>query len=367
MKIGFIFGTRPEIIKLFPVMREFRRRGHKVCLISTGQHGELIDIFFKVFNIEPDFDFDLDVENRTLARLSADMLENLDRLFEKIRFDLVFVQGDTTSAFIGALCAFYHRIPVAHVEAGLRTDDMNEPFPEEMNRRLIGRMAVFHFAPTKRAVENLRMEGVKDENIFLVGNTVVDSLNWIVENKKDEMERSFRKLVEDTQSDRLILLTMHRRENWGRRMKEALSGIKMYLLENPDFLLIFPVHPNPVVKNVAYDVLGSLKNARLIDPVDYVSLLALIEHSRIVLTDSGGIQEEAPSFGKYVLVMRNKTERYELLEGGFGELVGTDGKRIYEALKSNMNKNMKLKEMKNPFGDGKASIRIADIVESTVM
>lgn len=364
-RIVVVYGTRPEAIKLAPVIMELRKVSEfETVIVVTAQHRELLDMMNTIFGITPDVDLDLMKERQSLEDLSSRALKKLSELFDDLRPDLVVVQGDTTTAFIAALASFYKRVPVAHVEAGLRTNNRYSPFPEEINRRLISHLATFHFAPTKKAVDNLAQEGIK-ENVWITGNTVVDALFWMVNEKKEELEKAFLRVLPGFDGKtRLLLLTMHRRENWGEPMRRALTALKNLIEGRNDFLVVYPVHPNPAVKKVAYEVLEDVSNVFLTNPLDYLSLIAVMSKSYAVLTDSGGIQEEAPSFRVPVLVLRDTTERPELIESGFGKLVGTDPETIKSELKVLLNGGFSVSGEKNPFGDGKASKRIVEVLLS---
>lgn len=364
-RIAVVYGTRPESIKLAPVIMELKKVPNiEVLVVVTAQHREMLDMMNRIFGITPDVDFDLMRERQSLEDLSSRALKRLSSLYEEVEPDVVMVQGDTTTAFISALAAFYKRIPVAHVEAGLRTNDKYSPFPEEINRRLISHLATFHFAPTGKAAENLAREGIT-ENVWITGNTVVDALLWMTKERRAELDTAFSKFLPNFNcGSRVLLLTMHRRENWGEPMKKALKAIRQVVEKEDDLLMVYPVHPNPVVKKIAFEVLKGVPNIVLTDPLDYLTLIAVMSRSCAILTDSGGIQEEAPSFGVPVLVLRETTERPELIENGFGKLVGTDPVRITEELKKLLRGEFSPEGKGNPFGDGKASKRIIEALVS---
>ncbi len=346
------FGTRPEVIKIAPVYTELKDRGVDVKLVATAQHREMMDMMLRVFEMDPDVDMDLMTTGQTPNTVASKVLAEMEKVLREIQPDIVLVQGDTTSAMTSALAAFHMGIEVGHIEAGLRSGSLRDPFPEEMNRRVIDVLSDLAFAPTRKAKENLLSEGVEEKRIFVTGNTVVDALNSI-RAKIDLGE------IRPLDLEGYILVTMHRRENWGERMRSALKGLRRFS-EESGMRVVFPVHRNPRVREVVFEVLGDFELAHLMEPVNYVTFLSLLEGCSFVMTDSGGIQEEAPSFGKFVVVARETTERPELIESGWGILAGTDEDKIYEALK--IATKFKPSGRKNPFGDGMASKRIADII-----
>ena len=366
-KILTIFGTRPEAIKLAPVIKELERRNDvfvsKVCV--TAQHREMLDPFLQLFGINPDWDLNIMQPNQSLFDITAKALIKLKEVLEKEKPDLVLVQGDTTTTFTAALAAYYLKIKVGHVEAGLRTLDKYNPFPEELNRRLVGHIADLHFAPTKRAKENLLFEGIPEGSIFVTGNTVVDALFMILARttSEDYLPKAL------SQPDRkLILVTAHRRESFGEGIANICLALKEIVKRVPDVEIVYPVHLNPNVREPVYRMLGGVERVHLIEPLDYIPFVHLMKASYLILTDSGGIQEEAPSLGKPVLVLRNITERPEAVEAGAAKLVGTDPQRIVaETLRllQDPSEYSKMANVPNPFGDGRAALRIADILEST--
>jgi len=355
--VAFVLGTRPEAVKLWPVLEELRRAGKvEIKVVFTGQHRELARPFLQIFGIRPDFDLDVMVEGQTLAQLTERLMTRLDGLLKELRPDLVVVQGDTTTVLCGALSAFYRRIPVAHVEAGLRSGDIYNPFPEEVNRRLTDHISTLHFAPTPRARKNLLEEGINPSTIFVTGNTVVDAIERI---------KAALPPPPPSEGRRKLLLTAHRRENWGEPMRRIFSAVRRIAEEFADVEVVCPLHPNPVVRGVAEEVLGGAPRVRLLEPLPYDAFLLELASSYLVLTDSGGVQEEAPSFGKPVLVLREKTERPELMEVGGGVLVGTDPERIYEEavrLLSDEGLYRRMASSPNPFGDGRAAPRICSLI-----
>jgi len=356
MKSCFIFGTRPEVIKVAPVYLYFKNQGENAIAIATAQHREMMDMMLQVFDIEPDYDLNVMTQNQSLNSIVARVMERLEPVLLKESPDIIFVQGDTTTAFTAALCGFHLSIPVAHIEAGLRSGDLYDPFPEELNRRLIDVASKYLFAPTKRAKENLLREGVEEKRIFVVGNTVVDALEYV--KSKIDMNSYRERLVA---LDDYILLTLHRRENIGEKMRSVLRGIAQFI-DEVDLRVVFPVHKNPRVREIVNQEVGSNPRFILIEPVDYLQFLSLLDGARFVVTDSGGVQEEAPSFGKFVVVARQTTERPELIEVGFGLLSGTSQESIYKTLIEASQKRVCISE--NPFGDGKASERIYKITRS---
>ncbi len=348
---AFIFGTRPEAVKLAPVIECLRGEGRvRTCVVFSGQHRDLARPFLRLFKVRPDYDLKVMTERQPLSQLTERLMRRLDRVLGELRPDVVVVQGDTTTVLCGSLAAYYHRIPVAHVEAGLRSGDPYNPFPEEMNRRLADQIASLHFAPTPRAKENLLREGIKPDGIFITGNTVVDAL------------LKFKASLPLAPSEgRKILLTTHRRENWGEPMRGIFEAVRRLAREYKDVEVVYPVHPNPVVRELAEEMLSGVERIRLLEPLPYEAFLRELASCYLVLTDSGGVQEEAPSFNKPVLVLRETTERPELLEVGGGKLVGTDAERIFEEaskLLSDEAEYQRMASAPNPFGDGRAAGRI---------
>jgi UDP-N-acetylglucosamine 2-epimerase (non-hydrolysing) len=364
VKVLVVFGTRPEAIKLAPVISELRRRPRlSVRVVTTAQHRELVDQVLSVFAIVPDADLGVMRAQQTLAELSGRVLVAMDELLTAESPDLVMVQGDTTSAFICGLAAFYRGIRVAHVEAGLRTDSPTNPFPEEMNRRLTSMLASLHFAPTARARDHLLAEGVSADRVFMTGNTVVDALLQI---RESEAYRQGRRRVGDTDGGRLILVTLHRRESWGAALAGMCRALKTIADRYPDARIVIPVHPNPAVRQIVHGHLNNVPRVSLIEPLQYIDFIAMLDASWLVLTDSGGVQEEAPALGRPVLVLRETTERPEAVECGVARLVGTEPDAIVRAateLFDNPVERDRMARPVSPFGDGRASQRIADILE----
>jgi UDP-N-acetylglucosamine 2-epimerase len=360
-----VFGTRPEAIKLAPVIRELKAhpRAFEIQVCVTGQHREMLDQVLDVFSIRPDHDLDLMQPAQTLAGYAARGLVGLDRLFRDEKPDLVIVQGDTTTTFVAALAAFYRRASVAHVEAGLRSLDKDAPFPEEINRSLATRLADFHFAPTQRARENLLREGVDPSRIFVTGNTVIDALLDVCSRlDSGELRPSLAEQMPRL-PERFILLTAHRRENQGAGLTGIFRAVRALTHRLPEFDFVFPAHLSPAVQRPAREILGALPRVHLLPPADYVSFAWLMKHCRLILSDSGGVQEEAPSLGKPVLVMREVTERPEGIEAGNACLVGTQEERIVRETCRLLNDTASynaMAEARNPYGDGHAAKKVVE-------
>ena len=362
-KIVTVVGTRPEVIKMAPVIREIALRPEifESTVVATAQHRQMLDQVLEVFGIKPDVDLGLMKQNQDLAEFASRSLQALSNLFGDLEPDAVLVQGDTTTVMTAALAAFYKGISVGHVEAGLRSFDRRQPFPEEINRRVAGCLASLHFAPTSRARLNLLREGVAEDSIFVTGNTIVDALKSISLDEVFEDQR----LSSLNAGRRLLLVTAHRRENHGLPLLSVCEALKSIIASFDDVELVYPVHLNPSVEKVVREELGNIDRIHLVDPVSYPDLLRLMKRSYLILTDSGGIQEEAPSFGKPVLVLRDVTERPELIEAGAGRMVGTDTQSIIDAasrLLSDPADYAGMAAAENPFGDGHAAARIADIL-----
>lgn len=362
-KILFIFGTRPEALKMAPVILQARkdpRFESFVCL--TAQHREMADQVLRLFKIKPDFDLDIMQPGQTLGDLTQRLLNKIQPVLASVKPDIVLVQGDTTTAFAGAIQSFYEKVSVGHIEAGLRSHDKYQPFPEEINRVLVSRIADFHFCPTKESQKNLALEGIPSKQIFVTGNTVVDALKSI------QTSVSMNDLPFDSKlmkGKRLLLITAHRRENFGAPLYSICRAIGEIVRKFPDVLAVYPVHLNPQVQKVVNEELGKEKSVLLIPPVSYEQFTALMKYSHVILTDSGGVQEEAPSFGKPVLVMREVTERPDGVALGIAKLVGTSREKIFrESVKlfSSAKEYKKMVRTKNPYGDGRASMRILDIL-----
>lgn len=365
--VVFVFGTRPEAIKLAPVIYELRRRRHQFQprIWLTGQHREMLDQVMRTFELEADRDFRLMEPNQSLHRLTGRILEAMEQAFALERPDCIIIQGDTTTVMAAALAAFYERIPAAHVEAGLRTYQRYSPFPEEINRTLASRLCSFHFAPTPRAKENLLREGIPAESIWVTGNTVIDALDIIVQRVEKQTPRlpeGF-PLTEVNSGRRLILITGHRRENFGPGFEAICTAIARLARRYPEAVFVYPVHLNPNVRQPVHRMLDGLANVILTEPLEYEPFAWCMKQCYLILSDSGGIQEEAPHLGKPVLVMRSVTERPEAVEAGTARLVGTDADTIVretERLMDDPGEYETMSRAKNPFGDGQASRRIAD-------
>lgn len=362
-KVATVFGTRPEAIKVAPVLQALDRRGLDSIVIVTAQHREMLDQVLSLFSINPDYDLDIMLQKQDLFDISLNALQGLQSLLEKEKPDFLLVQGDTTTTFIAALAAFYLKIKIGHIEAGLRTFDKNNPFPEEMNRQLTSKLTDFHFAPTEIAQKNLEGEGVPTGNIFITGNTVIDALLTTVRDDYSFTEPPLDKI--DFINRKVILITAHRRESWGEPLQNICLAVKKLAESYPDIEVIFSVHLNPRVQQVARSVLDGIERVHLINPLDYEPFVQLMNKSYLILTDSGGIQEEAPSLGKPVLVLREVTERPEAITAGTAKIVGRDTNRIVietSLLLSNQNEYRKMAKAKNPYGDGKAAGRIVEII-----
>lgn len=367
-KLLFIFGTRPEAIKMAPLIMEFKKDKFnfevKICI--TAQHREMLDQVLEFFSIEPDFDLDLMKPDQSLFDITANGLKGLESVLDKYLPDIIFVQGDTTTAFIGALAGFYKKIKVAHIEAGLRSHNKLSPYPEEINRKIVGHIGDLHFAPTDKAVNNLKNEGIL-ENVWNVGNTVIDALflGLNIISEKDEEYKAHFDFIDF--SKKIILITGHRRESFGKPFEDMCYAMKEIADKYQDVELIYPVHLNPNVREPVNKILNNNERIHLIEPLSYPYLLWLMNRSFFVLTDSGGIQEEAPSLGKPVLVMREVTERTEGIDAGTAMLVGTDRTVIVKEatnLLENTEHYEKMAQAVNPYGDGKTSQNIAKILKN---
>ena len=364
IKVMTIFGTRPEAIKMAPVVLELQKHADRIQTIVavTAQHRQMLDQVLDLFQITPDYDLDIMSQGQTLYDITTKSLMGLKDVLAKEKPDLVLVHGDTTTTFAGALASYYQQVPVGHVEAGLRTGDIYSPFPEEMNRKLTGAIAAIHFAPTATAKANLLKENVNPSHIYVTGNTVIDALMTTVAGDYD-----FGDDLKDVdfQNHRVILLTTHRRENLGEPMRHIYKALRRIIEEIPDTEIVFPVHRNPLVRKVVEAELAGVDRIHLIDPMEYEPFANLMSLSSLVLTDSGGIQEEAPSLGKPVLVLRNTTERPEAVEAGTVRLIGTDKDVVYAETKRLLTDQAAYDAMSNavnPYGDGKASQRIVQAI-----
>lgn len=364
LKVLTVFGTRPEAVKMAPIVKVLNneiRINHKVCV--TAQHREMLDQVLDIFGIVPDYDLDIFERGQTLTQITTRAMQGIENVIKDFKPDVLLVQGDTTTVFAGALTGFYHKVKIGHVEAGLRSGNLYSPYPEEANRKLTGVLTEYHFAPTENSKQNLINENYSSEKIYVTGNTVIDALLQVV--KKDyKFEDEFLNNI-DYENNKIILLTAHRRENIGEPMRNIFSALKQVVNENPSVVVIYPVHLNPQVRIIAQEIFKDEKRIHLIEPVDYLPFANLIGKCYLVVTDSGGIQEEAPSLGKPVLVIRKETERPEGIDAGTAKLVGTDKQNIYLTLTElirNRDEYNKMANAVNPYGDGKASENIKDIL-----
>lgn len=378
-KVMLVFGTRPEAIKMAPLVKEFQKQPKRVetVVCVTGQHREMLDQVLKIFDIKPDYDLNIMKQGQDLYDVTARVLTGMRDVLKEVKPDVVLVHGDTTTSTAAALAAFYQQIPVGHVEAGLRTHNIYSPWPEEMNRLLTGRLATYHFSPTPLSRKNLIKESVDDRNIIITGNTVIDALYWVVDKIKNnkELDNELEDILSKAGYDvnrlnngkKLVLITGHRRENFGDGFINMCTAIKDLTVKYPDLDFVYPMHLNPNVRKPIHEVFGEnlsgLKNMFFIEPLEYLSFVYLMEKSSIVLTDSGGIQEEAPGLGKPVLVMRDTTERPEALDAGTVKLVGTDYNKIVNEVSSLIDDKAAYEKMSkavNPYGDGLACGRIVN-------
>lgn len=359
-KIMLVFGTRPEAIKMCPLVNELKTRDVKTIVCVTGQHRQMLDQVLEAFNVVPDYDLSIMKDRQTLFDITTNILNRIREVLEKLKPDIVLVHGDTSTTFVTALACFYLQIPVGHVEAGLRTYNIYSPYPEEFNREAVGIIAKYNFAPTELSKENLIREGKKPETIFVTGNTVIDALKTTVRNDFTHPE------IDWAGESRLILITAHRRENLGEPMHQMFRAIRRVLDEHPDVKALYPIHMNPVVRKAAEEELSGCDRIHIIEPLDVLDCHNIMARSYLILTDSGGIQEEAPSLGKPVLVMRDTTERPEGVEAGTLKLVGTHEEIIYKEFTRLLDDVAEYNEMAhavNPYGDGFACKRIADILD----
>ncbi|RCW49866.1 MULTISPECIES: non-hydrolyzing UDP-N-acetylglucosamine 2-epimerase [unclassified Halanaerobium] len=364
-KIMAVFGTRPEAIKMAPVIKELKKQHEfEVLVTATAQHREMLDQVLDLFSIKVDYDLDIMKKNQTLSDITIRVLSEIEIILEQEKPDLILVHGDTSSTFVGALASFYHQIEVAHVEAGLRTHNKYSPYPEEINRRLTAVLADIHFAPTRTAAKNLLLENVAEEKIFVTGNTVIDALYDTADKKYNFSDKNLNKI--DFKNKKILLLTAHRRENLGKGMENIFRAV-LHLTEKYDNVeAVFPVHLNPSVRELSSSILEGKKNIHLIEPLDYLPFVNLMDRSYLILTDSGGIQEEAPSLGKPVLVLRDTTERPEALKARTVIKTGTDYYKIMETaskLIENEDDYKNTCEKMNPYGDGNSAVRISDFLK----
>jgi len=361
INLTLIFGTRPETIKMFPIISEIKKYPHLIDfkIVVTGQHREMLDQMLEMFKIIPDYDLDIMEQVQSLSQITKNSLIGIERILKKERPNMVLVQGDTTTTFAGALAAFYQKIKIGHIEAGLRTNNKYYPFPEEINRHLTSVLTDLYFAPTAQSCKNLLSEGVKRKDIFICGNTVIDSLFLMI--KKNHIFTE--PLLRDKKifGKKIILVTVHRRENWGEPLKEICQALIKLLDEHSDLFVIIPLHKNPEIRKTVSHILKDRRDVLLLDTLDYGDMINLMSKTYIILTDSGGIQEEAPSLGKPIFVLRDETERPEAVEAGVVKLIGTNKERIVSEVNlilSNKDKYMEMTKRINPYGDGKASKRI---------
>lgn len=361
--VMLVFGTRPEAIKMCPLVNALRARENlRTVVCVTGQHRQMLDQVLKTFAITPDYDLSIMRDGQTLFDITTNILTNIRAVLEEVRPDVVLVHGDTSTTFVTALACFYLQIPVGHVEAGLRTYDIHSPFPEEFNRQAVGIVAQYHFAPTTLSQDNLLREGKKADTIYITGNTAIDALQTTVRADYTHEQLDWAK------GSRLIMITAHRRENLGEPMHNMFRAIRRIVEEHPDVKAIYPIHMNPTVRKAANEELSGCDRIRIIEPLDVLDFHNFLAQSHLILTDSGGIQEEAPSLGKPVLVMRDTTERPEGIQAGTLRLVGTDESVIYDECKrllTDAESYAAMSKASNPYGDGKASERIADILSRT--
>ncbi len=368
-KILFIFGTRPEAIKMAPVIKKLKEAdvfNVKVCV--TAQHREMLDEVLKIFEINPDYDLDIMKKNQDLYDITSNILLGLKNVLDDFKPNLVMVHGDTTTTFSASLAAFYKKIDIAHIEAGLRSGNIYSPYPEEANRKMTSILAKYHFAPTLKAKENLIKEGLNEKNIIVTGNTVIDSLFWVIKKIENDskLKDKILKRLNFSFDSKFILVTGHRRENFGQGFLNICEALKEIALKHKDINIVYPVHLNPNVREPVNKILNGIENIKLIEPLNYLEFVYLMSKSYLILTDSGGVQEEAPSLKKPVLVMRDTTERPEGIEAGCLRLVGTDKRKIVkevEKLLDDENEYKKMSKCKNPYGDGKASERIVEFLK----
>ena len=363
-KVMLVFGTRPEAIKMCPLVKELKTRDAiKTIVCVTGQHRQMLDMVLEAFNVKPDYDLSIMKERQTLFDVTTDILNKIKDVLKKERPDIILVHGDTSTTFATALAAFYLQIPIGHVEAGLRTYDIYSPYPEEFNRQAVSIISKYNFAPTELSKQNLINEGKKASSVFVTGNTAIDALKTTVKDDYTHPE------LEWAKNSRLIMITAHRRENLGKPMEHMFRAIRRVMDEHEDVKAIYPIHMNPVVREIANEFLGNDDRIHIIEPLDVLDFHNFLNKSYLILTDSGGIQEEAPSLGKPVLVMRDTTERPEGITAGTLKLVGTDEQFIYNEfnrLLSDKKEYENMSKASNPYGDGHACERIADIIENNL-
>ena len=368
-KVFAIFGTRPEAIKMAPVIKELQSRPDRfnVQTLVTSQHTDLLFPLLSLFDITPQHILDLNNKNKTLNQLVADLLNAIDPIIRENKPDIILVQGDTSSTLAGAMVAHHYKIELAHIEAGLRSGNRYSPFPEEINRRLITQLATLHMAATQNNANQLHCEGIPASQVYLTGNTIVDALNWVLQNMEAGPE--IKQLLSELTNLKVIVLTSHRRENFGQIMSRNMEVLRDFVATNEDLALVFPVHPNPAVRELCGRIFQNNNRIKIIEPLIYPDFLYLLHKAWIIASDSGGIQEEAPTLCKPLLILRENTERPEVLECGCAKLVGTDPEVLRQMLQEVYSRSAWVKNIEtivNPFGDGKAATRIADILESKI-
>ncbi len=365
-KVMVVFGTRPEAIKMAPVVKALERQEEvECCVVLTAQHREMLDQVVSLFDIVPNYDLNLMKQGQTLTSLTSGVITGIDKILLQEKPDIVLVQGDTTTTFVSALAAFYHKIPIGHIEAGLRTGKKYSPWPEEINRKLTTGLADLHFAPTEVSKNNLLREGVSPENIYVTGNTVIDALLATVKPEYSFVNSELSSIFQNNKDKRLILMTTHRRENWGEPMRQIYHALDTILRKFPDTYVIFPMHKNPTVRKVVAEVLGGNDRVYLVEPMDYEPFVNLEARAHLIISDSGGIQEEAPSLGIPVLVVRDTTERPEAVDAGTVLLVGTKYERVVDSLAKLLSEQQvyeKMSKAANPYGDGRSGERITKII-----
>lgn len=364
MKVLVLFGTRPEAIKLAPVIHELRKKFFQTIVVSSSQHKQLLKPFLETLKVDVDFDLGVMRRNQSPTDVCSRVMAKLDKILASEQPDLILVQGDTTTTLAGALAGFYRKIPVGHVEAGLRSGNLMSPFPEEMNRRVVSQIASFHFAATEKNRRNLLAEDVPSEKVFVTGNPVVDAMKYMLKNLK--VDPAITELIKATEGKKRLLLTTHRRESFGSAMTANLKVLRDFVEKRKNVCMFFPVHPNPNVKKIAKEILGRRERIHLLDPLDYSDFLAIMKSAWLIVSDSGGVQEEAPSLGKPLLVLRENTERPEAIRSGVAKLVGKSPGSLKQFLEENYAVETwikSVKEVANPFGDGKAAARIVKIIE----
>lgn len=367
IKTLIIFGTRPEAVKMAPIVKALKsdRDNFDAKICVTAQHRDMLDQVLRIFDIEPDYDLNIFQSGQTLTQITCRALTGLEDVIKEFKPDLILVQGDTTTVFTGALAAFYHQVKIGHVEAGLRSGNLYSPYPEEANRKLTGVLTDFHFAPTEISRNNLLNEGYDDSKIFVTGNTSIDALKWVIDKDYKFEDETLNKI--DFENKKVVLLTAHRRENIGEPMENIFSGVKEAAQKYENVEVIYPMHLNPNVREIARRVFEGMNNVHLIEPLDYLPFTNLMAKCYLVVTDSGGVQEEAPSLGKPVLVARRETERPEGIEAGTAKLVGTDKEIVFKELDILLSNKEEYKNMANavnPYGDGKAAEYIKQAIKS---